>query len=415
MGRILIKTTPSLESSEYKLEKSNVYQHFIENIQVQDQKSAFSSLSSSSSKDQIPKKHCNISSSFKIEDILNSNQDYRNFNNENKNNLQFQKDFIDNDFILTGIDRQMSSRGYLLKENCDETSPKITCSKNINNNNNRKIVEKNSSSYFSSSSSSSSSSSYCSPTQSIYPSYSSLQNPSESLVVMPNPLINSADFLANKMPFFNNPFAALTNANCQKSMENNNHDPFMSQMEVHHQFFLKTNEQNKNYLAMEDLIKTTLSSKILIKDYEDKILDTENETKKKIVIIDEIAKKIDAFSESANNKSQSNSAKNNEKNQLKKDKKTENKIEKNGKSKKFSKKRDVEDDNHEDEDYDREGSICNCSDLTCCKFLICPFFLESKRSSNKKSFYLKLCHLFYQLISETYQCACEVLPMNSFI
>jgi hypothetical protein len=358
MGKFLIKASQSLETNDSKMEHTNV-ENFIESIQINEQKSAFSQLSPLSFKDQISIKHSNISSSFKIEDILNSNQNNRNFNNDHTKNSQFYKNCLDNDLILTEMEHQLSSRdkGYFLKENFDEINSK----NNPKINSNKKLNEKNSSTYFSSSSSSSSS--YCSPIQSVYPSYSLHQNSSESFI------INPTDYLAKNLTYFNNPFAALTNgqfnANFHKSIESNIYDPLMNQMTP---LLIKTHEQNKNYLAMEDLIKTTLSSKILNKEYDDRNLDPENETKKKIVIIDEIAKKIDAFSEfSANSKNQTNSTKNIEKNHLKKSKKNSDKPKQKEKSMRFTKKRE-EGNEEEDEDYNREGFICNCSDLACSKY-----------------------------------------------
>jgi hypothetical protein len=374
MGKLL--KAQCLGTNDSKMEEhTNDYQHFIESIQEQQQKSAFSLLGSLNLKEQINNKHNSFSSSFNIEDILNSNQNYRNFNNENKNDSHFPKSNIDNDFILSEMEHNeniLQDRGYVLKENSEEIGvTKVPFSKN---NYSRKPNEKTSSSSYSSASSSSSS--YCSPIQSVCSSYSSYQSQNENPIQSPTSLINSTDFFVKNFAYFNNPFVVLNNgqfnSNYHKHIENNSQytDPFMNQIAAQHQLLSKKDEHGKNYLTMEDLIKTTLSSKILNKDYnEDKVLDVEKETKKKIVIIDEIAKKIDAISESANNKNLSKCDTNNQKNQSKTTKKPKDKNKKKDKSEKFGKKKEkiLNEEDEEDIDCSEDGRICGCSDLACCK------------------------------------------------
>ena len=360
MGKTTTKTLHCPDTSAYH-DQINAYETFYEHPLQQKQHSAFR-LSESS--EQLVANKVVSSSSFKIEDILNSTASLRK-HDQQQHLIADTQDYLNK---LDTYQRSTQMRAHFLKENAEDPSRKMS-----------KNVSSSSSSSTSSSSSSSSSSSYCSPISST--SSSSYQNSIENLIGMPNVSHQSTH---NGFPLFANPFTALTNgqlnASYQKLIETNSQysmsfaDHLALQQQHQSHVYQHQHLQSQNYLAMEDLIKTTLSSKVL-SDSSGDVLNRESDTKKKLDLIDEIAKKIDAFSETANSKSAISSAKKVPKKQNKVGKMSSQQDENHAKkSKKSSKKRstrDIECDNDEDDDDDDDedecGDVCGCSDLACCK------------------------------------------------
>ena len=276
--------------------------------------------------------HLPSSSSFKIDDILSSSSNLMPANNKKLNTLNL------ND--LKQGKNQIEIENYYsnMMKNTDKYSTN------------------------SSASSSSSSSSYCSPISSA--SSASYQNPIniENLIGIQASMPNPNEFLLNQVnnftlsSFVNNPYMANYQKlfeNSQSSALNTNYAAIMEQLALQHQNKLQFQQQNQNNYAF-DLLKSfnnkelasplaQTANKQVNVECEDNG-SNEDETKQKLNMINELAKKIDAFSE-VSTKVKDKSGK------------STSQIKKKLKNKLKNKKRERD-----------SGDECGCSDLACCKF-----------------------------------------------